>query len=175
MGGGATWADQPTLSVWIYDSPRGASAGKVRLERLRQRRAVVVLDAATVMWIKGAHRPRIGRPHARTATAKDRSPLGAFLGRLMFPTEPAVDHVRGLASELRATGLSEAFLRELRGSFVPEASALLVLSLAADFDEVQAAIERGRARGDVRYLHVTLTDAELTALELVAHGRLPDG
>lgn len=175
MGGGAAWADGPALSVWIYDSPRGAAAGKVRLARLSQRRAVVVLDAATVTWIKGAHRPRIGRPHARTATSvKHMSPLDVLLRQLMAPAEDGADQVLTLADELRAAGLSEEFLRELAATFAPDASALLVLSLAADFDEVQAVVERGRARGDVRYLHVTLTEEEVAALELAARAHAPE-
>jgi hypothetical protein len=119
------------------------------------------------MWIKGAHRPRLGRPHAPpTGSVKDRSPLDVFLSRLIFPSKAGGDHVSTLAGELQATGLGEDFLRELKESLVPDMSALLVLSLAADFHEVQAVVERGRARGDVRHLHVTLTGEELTALEL---------
>jgi len=181
MGGDeARWAGGPALSVWIYDSPRGASAGKLRLARLSQRRAVVVLDAATVTWIRGAHRPRIGHSHPRTATsAEDRSPLEVLLGRLMWPaegeSEGGSDRFSALARELRATGLDEGFLRQLRESFVPDVSALVVLSLEADFEEVQTVVERGRARGDVRYLHVTLTNEQLSALELLAHAYARDG
>lgn len=176
MGGDATWAQGPTLSVWIYDSPRGASAGKVRLARLSQRKAVVVLDAATVMWIKGAHRPRIGRSHPRRESrAQDRSPLDVLLSRLVLPAEAGPDQLSTLAEELRGTGLSEEFLRALKESFAPDASALLVLSLAADISEVQAVVERGRARGDVRYLHATMTSEELAALELAARADAPHG
>lgn len=170
MSADTVWTEGPTLSVWIYDSPRGAAAGKVRLERLSQRGAVVVVDVATVTWVRGAHRPRIGRPHLDTTFGSSRrSPLEVLLGRLMFPAPQVADNARELARELRPTGLGEDFLQEVGEAFVPDASALVVLSRVADFDEVRLVIERGRARGDVRLLHAFLTPDGITSLEELAH------
>lgn len=171
MGADVAWTDGPTLSVWIYDSPRGAAAGKLRLERLSHRGAVTVLDAATVTWIRGAHRPRIGRPHARTVRrASHHSCLHVLLEQLIASGQGG-DDVSALARRLRRAGLSEEFLRELREALTSDSSVLLVLSLAADFDEVQAVIERGRTRGDVRYALVSLSKEQLAELRTLARAR----
>jgi uncharacterized membrane protein len=170
MSSGTAWTDEPTLSVWIYDSPRGAAAGKVRLERLSQRGAVVVVDVATVTWVRGAHRPRIGRPHVETTFgASRRSPLEMLLGRLLFPSPDLADNARALAREFGGSGLDEDFFLEMGAGFVPDASALLVLSRGADFEEVRVVTERGRARGDVRFMHALLSGDGLSALEALAH------
>ena len=170
MSSDTGWAEGPTLSVWVYDSPRGAAAGKLRLERLSQRGAVTVVDVATVTWVRGAHRPRIGRPHVDPGfSATRRSPLEVLLGRLMFPGPDTADNARELGRDLAGTGLGEDFLRELGESLVPDASALVVLSREVDFGEVRLVIERGRARGDVRLLHALLADDGITRLEELAH------
>jgi uncharacterized membrane protein len=173
MDSDTAWTKGPTLSAWIYDSPNGAAAGKVRLQRLSQRGAIVVVDAVTVTWVRGAHRPRIGRPHGGTMQAAiRRSPLEVLLGRLMFP-HGALDGVADLASALHGSGLNEEFLRRLRERFVPDTSALLVLTRWADFDEVQLVIGRGRARGDVELFYAPLTETGLPALEALTHRNAP--
>ncbi|SFC56677.1 Uncharacterized membrane protein [Nocardioides terrae] len=170
MDSDAVWTEGPALSAWIYDSPRGAAAGKVRLERLSQRGAVVVVDAATVTWVKGAHRPRIGRPHVATMMRANRtSPLEVLLGHLVFPSAGSLDGPAGLDSALHGTQLTEDFLLALRAGFAPDTSTLLVLSSDAAFDEVQVVIERGRARGDVRLLHTPLGVGGMAALDAFAH------
>lgn len=164
------WTEGPTLWAWIYDSPKGAAAGRVRLDRLSRRGAVVVVDAATVSWVRGAHRPRIGFPHLGWMTGANRgSALGAVLERLLFPEKASPDHVHDLAVELRGTGLDESFLTQLCEAFEPDSSALLVLSREADLDEVELVIERGIARADVRLLHTFLTDREVRVLEARTH------
>ncbi len=153
------WATGPTLSAWIYDSPRGAAAGQVRLHRLCRRGAVTVVDAATVMWARGAHRPRIGYlPTGAPAGGRRGSPLGVLLERLMVSADPAnpTDAVVSMARQLSGIGLGADFLRGLRLALVPDTSGLLVLSRSADLDQVQVVIERGVARGDVRLLHAVL-------------------
>jgi uncharacterized membrane protein len=170
MSADTAWTQGPTLSVWIYDSPRGAAAGKVRLERLSQRGAVVVVDVATVTWVRGAHRPRIGRPHVDPGFgATRRSPLEVLLGRLMFPGPGIGDNARELGRDLCGVGIGEDFLREMGESFVPDASALVVLSREADVGDVRLVIERGRARGDVRLMHASLAADGIASLEALGH------
>lgn len=170
MDSDTAWTEGPTLSAWMYDSPRGAAAGKVRLDRLSQRGAVVVVDAVTVTWVRGAHRPRIGRPHVGTMLAASRrSPLEVLLGLLMFPHAATAEGLCRLTSELCGSGVTEEFLQRLREGFVPDTSALVVLTRGADIEEVQQVIERGRARGDVRLLHVPLAPDGLPVLEGLAH------
>jgi len=165
MGSDTAWTEGPALSAWIYNSPRGAAAGTVRLHRLSRRGAVVVVDAASVTWVRGAHRPLIAHPRLRTMSDRGgASPLGMLLRRLVRADSDATGDLRALAAELRGTGLSEDFLRQLRDCLAPDSSALVVVSLAADAAEVQLVIERGKARGDVRLCHVSLTRAGLAVL-----------
>lgn len=172
----AAWMEGPALSAWIYDSPKGAAAGRVRLNRLSRRGAVVVIDAATVSWVQGAHRPRIGFPRIEWMTgATPGSALGAVLGRLLFPGHASADHVHQLALELRGTGLDEPFLARLCEAIEPGSSVLLVLSREAEFHDVELVIERGVARGDVRLLRTSLNDQQLTVLETLTHRRLAAG
>jgi uncharacterized membrane protein len=161
----------PTLSAWMYDSPRGAAAGKLRLNRLSRRGGVAVVDAAVVTWVKGAHRPRVGRPHlAALSRAADPSPLEVLLGQLLFPRRRPGDSLVRLAWALEGSGVTEDYLRELRAGLVPDTSALLVLSRGAALHEVQLVIERGRARGDVRLLLAPLTSDGLGVLQAFARG-----
>lgn len=171
----SAWTNGPTLSAWVYDSPRGAAAGKVRLGRLSQRGALVVVDAATVTWVHGAHRPRIGPLHHGAVLGPSRrSPVEVLLGRLLFQ-HGCRDRVGDLVRELAGSGVGEEFLQALLDGFVPDASALVVLTRSADLDEVQLVIERGRARGDVRLLHATLRDGGIEALEAMAHRNVMPG
>ena len=165
-----TWTTTPTLTVWAYDSPRGASAGQVRLRRLHRQGAVTVEDALTASWVRGAHRPLIEHVRLGPMTRRaDVSPLGALLALLLDP--PTGREAASLSEQyLGRTGLSEPFLAEVRRSLVPDASAMLVLSSRADFDAVRQVIERGIARGDVRLLHAILTT---DAVEIL--GGLEDG
>ena len=70
----------PALTVWCYGTPLGATAGSVRLRRLEQARALEVIDAITVSWAPGAHRPRVTRlwPPPEV-TAREPSVLVALL------------------------------------------------------------------------------------------------
>jgi hypothetical protein len=153
----------------MYDSPRGAAAGKVRLDRLSQRGAVDVVDAATVTWVKGAHRPRIGRPRlASVVTTGRTSPLETLLRRLFSPDRPTGEGWAPSLLAFRGAGLTEDFLRSLRGACVPDRSALVVLSRGAALEDVQVVVERGRARGDVSVIHLRLTADGLAVLEALA-------
>ena len=169
MDSDAVWMEGPALSVWVYDSPKGAAAGRVRGNRVCRRGAVAGGVAGRVWWVGGAHRPRSGGPHIEWMTGgTPGSALGALLGRLLFPTRSGADHVHELAAALCGTGLDEEFLGELCDAFAPGASALLVLSREADFGEIQVVIERGVARGDVRLLYRALDEEQLRALQAVA-------
>lgn len=140
------WLDEPTVSAWIYDSPRGAAAGQVRLRRLSQRGAVEVEDAATVSWVRGAHRPRIQRVGVGR---RDSSWTVTALLRALAPASTAPD-------EASRWELDPGFVDELRDAIRPDASALVVVSRRARLTEVDLVIERGIARGDVRLLHTPL-------------------
>ena len=173
----ADWVSGPALSVWRYDSPRGAAAGEMRLTQLRRRGAVDVLDATTVTWAKGAHRPRIRHSRSVPGGPPSSSPLVALLVRLLDPDPAHEDAVPDLAERLNGTGIDEGLLQEVREFLAPDTSALLVISTDANLADVQAVIERGRARGDVRLLHAPLTEDGLVILQSLPPPDLtvPDG
>jgi uncharacterized membrane protein len=166
--GGRRDTSPTTLTVWLYDSAFGAAAGEVRLKDLQQRGAVTVLDAVTITWMPGTHRPRVGHlRHQTSAAAAKGSVLGAFVGVLVLA--PAVDGAAGagvgaLAQRLRGTGIDRQFLYELKDRLRPGCSALLVLSSDTDLDTVRPVIERGQARGDVTLMHASLPDGASAAL-----------
>ncbi|GAB7007020.1 hypothetical protein JCM18899A_44930 [Nocardioides sp. AN3] len=173
----STWTEGPTLSAWWYDSPRGAVAGKLRLDRLVQRGAVIAVDVATATWVGGAHRPRVGNGHGGLMLGASRSsPLEVLLSLVLSHPRMSDGELRELMHEIGRTGITEGFLRELRDGLVPDSSALVVLSLGADVEAVQEVIERGRARGDVRLLHTPIDPDGLADLEHFARRSAhPDG
>ena len=154
----ASRAGLPSLTAWVYDSVVGASAGEVRLRRLRQRGAVVIEEAVTATWAPGAHQPRIGLLQA-VPTAPE-SVLHA-LCTCLWPLQPARPDgpLTGnpLSGPLARAGIDQPFLAQIRAAVTPGTSALLVLALDVDLDEIRDVIERGRARGDVMLLHTWLT------------------
>lgn len=165
-------ADEPTLSVWCYDSVFGAAAGELRLTELRKRKAITVHDAITVTWMPGAHRPRVGHlRHQTSASAASGSMLGALALILLQPMagEVADATIRSLAQRLRGTGIDEDLLVQIRCQLLPGTSLLLVLSSDADMDVVRPVAERGLARGDVRLLHASLSEKALDAIADAAH------
>jgi uncharacterized membrane protein len=162
-----------TLTVWIYDSPMGAAAGEVRLKDLRERNAVQVLDAVTVTWIPGAHRPRIGHlRHETSATAVRGSVLGGLVGLIFLEPADGVAAdavIAALAQRLHGIGIDQAFLENVKAHVRPETSALVVLSGHADLDQVRPVIERGLARGDVVLMHAQLPDGAPEVLREAVH------
>ena len=50
-------ADGSSLTVWIFDSPRGADEALPRLERSTGERVIVLDDAALVSWPYGCRKP----------------------------------------------------------------------------------------------------------------------
>jgi uncharacterized membrane protein len=146
----------PALTVWIYDSALGAAAGEVRLRNLKERNALQVHDAITVSWMPGSHQPRIGHLRYETSAAAARgSVLGGLVGLILLASE-AGGGMAALTPRLRDVGIDETFLEEVKAQLQPETSALLVLSGAADLDQVRPVIERGLARGDVILMHAQL-------------------
>ena len=150
----------PALTVWVYESALGATAAEVRLKALKDRRSVEVLDAITVSWMPGSHRPLIGHLRHEKSTAYPRGSVLAGLVGLVFvaPAAGVAPEARlaALAQRLVGTGIDQTFLQDMRAQLHPESSALLVLSGDADLDVVRPVIERGLARGDVVLMHAQM-------------------
>jgi uncharacterized membrane protein len=152
----------PSLTAWVYHSPGGAAAGEVRLRRLRQRGAVTLEEAVTVIWAPGAHRPRVGLLQQPTPASSESllEALCACLWPPEFAARPVGPDIAPAAARLTRhlanAGIEPGLLGEIRAAVTPGASALVVLALDVDLDAIRAVIERGRARGDVVLLHTWL-------------------
>jgi uncharacterized membrane protein len=153
-------AARPTLTMWTYDSPLGASAGEVRLRTLRERGALRVHDAITITWMAGSHAPRTGRlRHAHIRPRPEQSMLTAIVDPLLQAathgsnTETAVAEV---AAALAGTGIDLDVLRAIGQAVTPGSSSLLVLASHADPEVIRPVVERGLARGDLTLIRVPL-------------------
>jgi uncharacterized membrane protein len=150
----------PALTVWIYESALGATAAEVRLKALKDRGAVEILDAITVSWMPGSHRPLIGHLRHEKRTPHPRGSVLAGLVGLVFVAPaagvPPEARLAALAQRLVGTGIDQTFLEDMKAQLHPESSALLVLSGDADLDVVRPVIERGLARGDVVLMHAQM-------------------
>ncbi len=147
----------PALTVWCYGTPLGATAGSVRLRRLEQARALEVIDAITVSWAPGAHRPRVTRlwPPPEV-TAREPSVLVALLRTAIGDTHSGDPLPPDVADRLAGTGLDPALLAAVTERLVPRTSALLVLSGAADLSVVVPAVRQRIVSGDVTLLRADL-------------------
>jgi uncharacterized membrane protein len=158
------------LTAWRYDTPFGAEAAAVRLKRLEERKVLTVHDAITIAWMPQAGEPVIGHlKHPSAASAGKGSVLGALVGMLVLAPVAGAALGAGVASvsaRLRRSGIDEEFVKELGAQLTPGSSALLVLSVDGDLDEVRPAMERELQRGDVVLLHAELSaDAPAAIVE----------
>lgn len=90
-----------TLTVWCYGTPLGAAAGELMLRRLCVRRHLPVIDAVSVSWLPGAHRPRVihapGPEEAAPGGATTVDP--AFVDEVMTRLLPGTSELWVLAEE----------------------------------------------------------------------------
>jgi hypothetical protein len=149
----------PALTVWCYGTPLGATAGSVRLRRLEQALALEVIDAITVSWAPGAHRPRVTRfwPPPEV-TSREPSVLVALLRTAIDASHSDDPLPPDVTDRLAATGLDPALLEAVIERLVPSTSALLVLSGVADLSVVVPAVRQRIVSGDVTLLRAELPD-----------------
>jgi len=148
------------LTAWHFNSAMGAAAGKIRLRDLQRHGALLVLDAVTVIWVRGAEAPHVGHLMRRSIAAQSNdSVLHALVGALFLaPMADSRLEARRAAvvHRLHDSGIEGSFLDEIRSRLAPGTSSLLMLSCGADLDSVRQFVERGVCRTDV-----TLTAAWL--------------
>ena len=155
------------LTVWRYPTPLGVDAGEVRLKRLEEHGVLTVQDAAAVVWMPEADRPKVRRLRHGTARAAG---SGGFWGGLvglvvLGPVAGAVAGAAagGLAHQLRSAGIDDEVIDRIRAELRPGTSALLVLSSDVDVQRLRAALKYREAT----LIHAKLSDdapAELEAL-----------
>jgi uncharacterized membrane protein len=132
----------PSLTVWRFPTPYGADQGELRLKMLRDQGALVVHDAATVVWFADAKQPRVRQlKHMRGSDTLGGAFWGTLLGSvfLMPFAGAAVGAAAGaLRGRLSDSGIDDRFVAELRDKLTPGTSALFVLSSDADIAKVRA-------------------------------------
>jgi uncharacterized membrane protein len=170
---------RPTLTMWTYDSPLGASAGEVRLRTLREHGALRVHDAITITWMSGSHAPRTGRlRHAHMRPRPEQSILTAIVDPLLQNAARGSQSETGLAevaAALAGTGVDLDVLRAIGQAVTPGTSSLLVLASHADPEVIRPVVERGLARGDLTLIRVSLAPDGIdrirtAARKLARHG-----
>ncbi|GAY12952.1 DUF1269 domain-containing protein [Pseudonocardia sp. N23] len=127
-----------TVSIWTFDTPAGAEVALRTLERLQNRRRLVIDDAAVVVWPADVRRPRTYQAGTAMGTA---ALSGAFWGLLfglvfLLPLAGTPDGATGLAR----VGLSDELLAQLRDRIAAGTSALFLLSGGAVLDDVREAL-----------------------------------
>jgi uncharacterized membrane protein len=139
----------PSLTVWRFSTPYGADQGELRLKMLRDQGAIVVHDAATVVWFADRDRPRVRQlKHMRGSGALGGAFWGTLLGSvfLMPFAGAAVGAAAGtLRRHLDDAGIDDHFIKDLRERLTPGTSALFVLSSDADISAVRARFMTGEA------------------------------
>ena len=139
----------PSLTVWRYPTPYGADKGELRLKMLRDQGALVVHDAATVIWFADAKKPRVRQlKHMRGHDSLGGAFWGTLLGSvfLMPVAGAAVGAAAGaLRGRLSESGIDDAFVAQLRDSLTPGTSAVLVLSSDLDVEAAHRAFPHPEA------------------------------
>ena len=129
-----------TLTVWKFDSPRGAEDALVLLERMQKEELVQINDAAYVYWAEGRKKPKTEQLHKLTsAGALGGSFWGLLFGLIFFVPllGMAVGAAMGaLTGSMADVGIDDDFIREVRQNVTPGTSALFVMTSNAVVDRV---------------------------------------
>jgi uncharacterized membrane protein len=157
-----------TLTVWKFDSVKGADEASETLKQLGSQELIAVHDAATVSWEEGTKKPKTQQLHNLAATG---ALGGAFWGMLfgLFFFVPLLGAAIGaatgaLAGSLTDVGIDDAFINRVRDKVTPGTSALFVLSSDAVVDKVKDAFA-GEHRPEL--LYTNLSDEQEAALREV--------
>lgn len=150
-----------SLAAWIYDSAMGAATGQLRLRGMQRLHEITVIDHASIAWLRGAHRPRLGYDPG-THPATKATPLAEFARQL-------VQDPGALAARLATIGVDPELATDLHRQVRPGTSVLLVLSPSTDVAELGAAMERGLSRHGIAVVTTQLNHD--VAEQLLALGR----
>jgi uncharacterized membrane protein len=134
---------QATLTVWKFNSPRGAERASATLQRLAKEQVVTIHDAATVSWEEGGKKPKTQQ---LTSTAAAGALGGSFWGLLcgLIFFVPLLGAAIGaatgaMAGSLADVGIDDGFINKIRDQITPGTSALFVMTSDAVVDKVKDA------------------------------------
>lgn len=129
-----------TMTVWKFESARGAENALDLLERMQKEELIQINDAAYVYWPEGKKRPKTEQLHNMTgAGALGGSFWGLLFGLIFFVPllGLAVGAAMGaLAGSMSDVGIDDEFISKVRENVTPGTSALFVMSSNAVADRV---------------------------------------
>ena len=129
-----------SLTVWKFKSADGADEALGVLAELQREQLIQVLDAAVVSWEVGRNKPKTREIRdARKAGALGGGFWGLLFGLIFFI--PILGLAIGAATgaligSMADVGISDSFIRDVRGKVTPGTSALFLLSSDAVMDRV---------------------------------------
>ena len=129
-----------TMTVWKFESARGAESALELLERLQKEELLQINDAAYVYWAEGRKKPKTQQLHNMTgAGALGGSFWGLLFGLIFFVPllGVAVGAAMGaLTGSMSDVGIDDAFIRKVRDNVTPGTSALFVMTSNVVADKV---------------------------------------
>lgn len=157
------------LTVWRYDTVDGADAAAALLKKLALKDALVLHDAATVVWEPGQGKPRTHQlnPSTTAAGALGGGFWGLLFGLIFFMPllGAAIGAATGaLAGSLTDVGIDDTFINRVRDTVTPGTSALFVLTSETALDRIRDALAGGPT-GEL--IFTNLTEQQESALRAV--------
>ena len=129
-----------TMTVWKFESARGAESALELLERLQKEELLQINDAAYVYWAEGRKKPKTQQLHNMTGVgALGGSFWGLLFGLIFFVPllGVAVGAAMGaLTGSMSDVGIDDAFIRKVRDNVTPGTSALFVMTSNVVADKV---------------------------------------
>jgi uncharacterized membrane protein len=134
-----------TLSVLKFDSADAADKGLALVKELQKQALITLQDAAIVTWPEGAKKPKTRQLYDITcAAAWDGAFWGMLFGLIFFVPffGAAVGGLMGaLAGHFTDYGISDTFIKDVRGKITQGTSALFLLTSDAVVDRVVDAMK----------------------------------
>jgi uncharacterized membrane protein len=129
-----------TLTVWKFESAKGAGNALELLERLQKEELLQINDAAFVYWSEGRKKPKTEQLHSMTGGgALGGSFWGLLFGLIFFVPllGMAVGAAMGaLTGSMTDVGIDDEFIRKVRDNVIPGTSALFVMTSNVVADKV---------------------------------------
>ena len=129
-----------TMTVWKFESARGAESALELLERLQKEELLQINDAAYVYWAEGRKKPKTQQLHSMTGVgALGGSFWGLLFGLIFFVPllGMAVGAAMGaLTGSMSDVGIDDDFIRKVRDNVTPGTSALFVMTSNVVADKV---------------------------------------
>ncbi len=152
-----------TLTVWKFNDADGAEQAAAKVAEAEKVELLEVQDGAIVSWPQGKKRPRTKQATNLTAAgALDGSFWGLLFGVLFFMPliGMAIGAVTGaLGGALSDYGISDDFIKRVRGEVTEGTSALFLLSRNEKVERLQEIF------ADATLIESNLTDDELDSLK----------